>query len=147
MTSLQTDASLTPSERIDRIEKKALLSTLWIFVLLNFFARDIHEFGKAETIEQVLTGTYNGIVITEGMFLIGGLMIEIPIAMVLMSRVLPLAANRWANMVAAPLWGLTLIGMATDLDDYFHFALIVVALATIVWQAWGWSRSTLGATD
>lgn len=147
MTSLQTDAAVGLGERMDRLEKKALLSTLWVFVLLNFIFRDIHEFGKAETIERVLTGTYNGQVLTEGMFLIGGIMIEIPIAMVLMSRVLPVAANRWANMVAAPLWGLTLIGMAADLDDYFHFTLIVVALGIIVWQARGWSRSSPKATN
>jgi len=43
-------------------------------------------------------------------------------------------------MIVAPLFGLTLIGAAGDLDDYFHFGLMAMALAIIVWKAWSWER-------
>ncbi|RZV42822.1 MAG: hypothetical protein EX269_14315 [Acidimicrobiales bacterium] len=133
------------NERVAVLEKKAVIFALWIFVLLNFIFRDLHEIGKAEFLEEALTGTYNGTELTEALFLLGGIMVEIPIAMTLMTWILPLRSNRWANIIIPPLWGLTLIGMAGDLDDYFHFGLMLIALAAIVWQAWNWDRSTSSA--
>ena len=133
------------NERVALLEKKAVIFALWIFVLLNFIFRDLHEIGKAEFLEEALTGTYNGRELTEALFLLGGIMVEIPIAMTLMTWILPLRSNRWANIIIPPLWGLTLIGAAGDLDDYFHFGLMLIALAAIVWQAWSWERSTSSA--
>lgn len=140
-TTESSNLVVSPNERIDRLERRALLSALWIFVLLNFIFRDLHEIVKAEVLADALNGIYNGQEVTEAMFLLGGIMIEVPIAMVLMAWVLPLRANRWANVVAAPLLALTLIGAPGDLDDYFHIGLMLMALAAIVWKAWNWERS------
>ena len=126
------------NERVALLEKKAVIFALWIFVLLNFIFRDLHEIGKAEFLEEALTGTYDGRELTEALFLLGGIMVEIPIAMALMTWILPLRSNRWANIITPPLWGLTLVGAAGDLDDYFHFSLMLIALSAIVWQAWTW---------
>ncbi|MGH1493433.1 MAG: DUF6326 family protein [Acidimicrobiales bacterium] len=135
------DSATGSDPRIDLLEKKALISALWMFVLLNFIFRDLHEIVKAEFLADALTGTYNGREVTEVMFLIGGLIVEVPIMMMLMAWVLPLRANRLANMAIAPLFALTFIGVPGDLDDYLHVGLIVIALAVIAWQAWGWDRS------
>jgi hypothetical protein len=149
VTTTKTTPSPEPvtglNERVAVLEKKAVIFALWIFVLLNFIFRDLHEIGKAEFLEEALTGTYNGTELTEALFLLGGIMVEIPIAMMLMTWILPLRSNRWANIIIPPLWGLTLIGAAGDLDDYFHFSLMLIALAAIVWQAWSWERSTSSA--
>jgi hypothetical protein len=45
--------------------------------------RDIHEFIEPGFIEQVMTGTFNGIQITEQLLLFGGFVAEVPISMVL----------------------------------------------------------------
>ena len=135
------DSAVSPNVRIDRLERRALLSALWIFVLLNFIFRDLHEIVKAEFLADAMKGIYNGQEITEAMFLLGGIMIEVPIAMVLMAWVLPIRANRWANVVLAPIFGLTLIAVPGDLDDYFHVGLMLMALAVVVWKAWTWERS------
>lgn len=132
---------LGPNQRIDRLEGRAVLSALWMFVLLNFVFRDLHEIVKAELLADALNGLYNGREVTEAMFLLGGIIVEVPIVMMLMAWVLPLRANRWANVVVAPLFGVTLIGVPGDLDDYFHIGLMLMALAIIVWQAWSWERS------
>lgn len=95
--------------------------------LLNFIFRDLHEIVKAEFL-------------ADAMFLLGGIIVEVPIVMMLMAWVLPLRPARWANIVVAPVFGLTLIGAAGDLDDYFHFVLMAIALAAIVWKAWSWER-------
>ncbi len=60
---------------------KALLSTLWIFVLFNMIFRDLHEFGRPGFLEEIMTGVVNGVQITEGLMLIGGIMAEVPISM------------------------------------------------------------------
>ena len=99
---------------------KALLSTLWIFVLFNMIFRDLHEFGRPGFIEEIMTGIVNGVQITEELMLLGGIMAEVPISMVLLSRVLNYRINRWANIFA----GTTTIAMiinngVKDLDDIF----------------------------
>ncbi len=113
-----------------------------MFYLLNFIFRDIHEIVKAEFLADALNGTYNGQEVTEALFLLGGILIEIPILMMLMTWVLPVRANRWANVVIAPMLGLLVIfGAPGDLDDYFHAIMELIALAIIVWQARSWERS------
>ena len=141
MATQRNDPGTGSNERIDLLEKKAVLSALWMFVLLNFIFRDLHEIVKAEFLADALNGIYNGREITEAMFLLGGIIVEVPIVMMLMAWVLPLRANRWANIAVAPLFGLALIGTPGDLDDYFHIGLMLTALVIIVWQAWNWERS------
>jgi len=138
----EMDTAIGPNERIDRLEKKALLTALWLFVFLNHIFRAIHEIVKAEFLADAMNGIYNGMEVTEGMFLLGGIMIAIPIAMVPMMWVLPLRASRWANVGVASFHGLTVIlAGAGDLDDYLHASLELIAVAFIIWQAWSWERS------
>ena len=135
------DIAVDTGNRIDRMERRALLSALWIFVLLNFIFRDLHEIVKDDFLADALNGIYDGREVTEAMFLLGGIIVEVPIVMMLIAWTLPIRVNRWANVIVAPLFGLTLIGSAGDLDDYFHFGLMLVALGAIVWKAWSWERS------
>ncbi len=135
------DIAVDTDNRIDRIERRALLSALWMFVLLNFIFRDLHEIVKDDFLADALNGIYDGREVTEAMFLLGGIIVEVPIAMMLIAWTLPIRVNRWANVIVAPLFGLILIGSAGDLDDYFHFGLMLVALGAIVWKAWSWERS------
>ncbi|MEM9005638.1 MAG: DUF6326 family protein [Cyanobacteria bacterium P01_F01_bin.86] len=118
---------------------KAKLSTLWMFYLFNVIFRDIHEFIEPGFIEQVMTGTFNGIQITEPLLLFGGFVAEVPISMVLLSRVLPYGANRWTNIVAAAVTlAFEINNGTTDLDDTFHMVIEIAALLFIIWSAWRW---------
>jgi hypothetical protein len=129
------------------IDTRALLSTLWIFVLFNIAFRDIHEILRPGFLEEVMTGTVNGVRMTEGFLLLGGMMLEIPIAMVLLSRVLPYRANRWANIIAGPIAiALIVFGGPSDLDDLFFATIEVVTLLFIVWYAWKWSNPGLSTS-
>ena len=123
------------------IETKAKLSTLWIFYLLNTIFRDIHEFVKPGFIKQVMTGTLNGTQITEPLLLLGGFIVEIPISMVLFSRLLPYGANRWANIIAAAIvLSFEIMNGTTDLDDTFHLFIEIAALSFIIFSAWRWRK-------
>lgn len=121
------------------IETKAKLSTLWMFYLFNTIFRDIHEFIEPGFVEQMMTGTFNGIQITEQLLLLGGFVAEVPITMVLLSRLLPYRANRWANIIAAVIiLAFEINNGTTDLDDTFHMFIEIAALSFIIWSAWRW---------
>ena len=126
------------------LEMKTKLSTLWIFYLFNVIFRDLHEFVEPGFIEQVMTGTFNGVQITEPLLLFGGFVAEVPIAMVLFSRLLPYSANRWANIIAAAITlAFEINNGTTDLDDTFHMVMEMAALSFILGSAWWWRNPVL----
>ena len=121
-----------------KIKHETLLSTLWLFVLLNMIFRDIHQFVKKGSIEEIMTGMVNGIEITDELMLLGGFLAEIPILMVLLSRILDDRANKWANIITGLI---TLAVFATavpslDMDDAFHMTIEIVAILWIFQIAW-----------
>jgi hypothetical protein len=83
------------------------------------------------------------------------LLMEIPIAMIVVCRLLPFRANRLANIAAGSL--VTLVngfltfvppllgwGRPPALAEYLFFATIeTVCTLVIVWQAWTWSEAKL----
>lgn len=126
-------------KQILTMETKAKLSTLWIFYLFNTIFRDIHEFIEPRFIEQIMTGTFNGTQITEQLLLFGGFVAEVPISIVLLSRLLPYGANRWANIIAAVITlAFEINNGTTDLDDIFHMIIEIAALSFIIWSVWRW---------
>jgi len=63
--------------------------------------------------------------------------LEIPIAMIFLSRVLKYRANRWANIIAAAITIAFVVGMgSTDLHYIFFATIEVVCMSLIVWYAW-----------
>ena len=124
------------------IERKALLSTLWIFVLLNMLFRDIHELFRPGLLEEMISGTVNGVQMSDGLLLISGILLEIAIVMVVLSRVLKVPINRWANIIIGTIIIMLVIinNTAPDLDDIFFATIQVVALTCIIGFAWFWPK-------
>lgn len=127
------------------MDKKGLLSTLWIFVLLNVIFRDIHELFRPGLLAEMMTGTVNGVQMSEGVLLAAGIALEILLVMVILSRVLAYRVNRWANIIVGILAIGYVVGNANanlhDLDDIFFAGIEVVTAFVIVWLAWTWSES------
>lgn len=111
---------------------RILLSILWIFIILIFFARNIHELGRP--------GTIDGVVVTEILMLLGGVMIEIPILMTVLALLLPRGVNRWANIGVGFLTIAMIVAMnlQPDLDNVFFMGIQLIALIGIVGIAWRW---------
>jgi hypothetical protein len=121
-----------------KIKPQTLISTIWIFILLNIVFRDLHQFGKKGFLEEISSGIVNGVVISEELMLVAGILVEIPILMVLLSRILNNKANKWANIIAGTI---TLGVFATavpsaDMDDLFHLIIEVAAILWIFKIAW-----------
>ncbi len=132
------------NHKLDSMETRARLSTLWIFVLFNVLFRDMHQLFAQGFLEEAMTGTVGGHRMTESFLLLAGFMVQIPIAMVILSRILNDRGNRWANIAAGVLTlAITIGNTATggpDLDDIFFATIETAALATIVWISWRWTR-------
>jgi hypothetical protein len=125
-------------------DMKLKFLVLWIFVFFNMIFRDLHELGRPGLLQEMMTGVVNGVQITDGLLLIGGIMIEIPLLMLPLSLLLPFKANRLANMwIGALMIPLMIFNYnSPDLDDIFFLVFEIAALLLIIWYAWRWSNSS-----
>lgn len=122
-------------------EKKSLLSTLWLFVLLNIIFRDLHEFISPGFLEEAMTGHVDGTKITENLVFIGALLVEVPIAMVLLSRLLKCKLNRCMNIFASLITiAVTLSSIPVVPADIFFDVIEVTTLLVIIWIALKWTE-------
>ena len=93
-------------------------------------------------LEMLLTGYYNGMEVTEELMLIGGMVLEIPIAMVLFSLLLKRKYNRIANIIAVIISaGLFLVEPPSDMDDWFFKIIEFIAFIAIFWTVWQWTKA------
>ena len=126
---------------------KERLSLFWIFVLLNYLYADVIA------VFAFIGGLSETPHLSQAAILGSAVLMEIPIAMIVASRLLPFRANRIANISCAAF--LTFINgyltfirpLATGgykdpiFPMYFFFATIeTVCTLVIVWQAWNWSE-------
>jgi len=125
------------------LDRKAILSTLWIFTFGTYIYSDIAGLMDSVLLKQYLSGTVNGLRMTEGFLLGGVILMMIPISMILLSRVLRYRANRIANIVAATVMtavqATTLfVGSGPTVYYAFSSAVVIAATAFIVWYAVTW---------
>src|ERR1700730_14970957 len=69
----------------DMKDMKAKLSTLWIFATLNYLYCDVVTLMDPKSLRQFLAGNIGGIDVSQAFLLAAGILVEIPIAMVLLS--------------------------------------------------------------
>ena len=124
---------------------KERLSLFWIFALLNYLYADVLAL-------FFIVGSKDPAPHLPQWALLGSaVLMEIPIAMILASRLLPFRANRLANIIAGGV--ITLVngfltfvpplagwGRPPAFPEYLFFATIeTVCTSVIIWQAWTWS--------
>ena len=122
------------------------LSLFWIFALLNYLYADVLALWD-------IVGSQDPAPHFPPLALLGfAVLMEIPIAMILASRLLPFRANRLANIIAGAIETLAVISMQFVYPlasgawhehmfaSYIFFGTIeTVCTSIIVWQAWNWS--------
>lgn len=121
---------------------KVKLSVLWIFVMFNYIYADILTLMDSSVLAEILTGFTGGLEITQGFLLGAAILMEIPIAMVILSLVLKYKANRWANIIAGTIKTVAVflsMFVGTPALYYIFFGSIeIVFTSLIVWLAWTW---------
>ncbi len=121
------------------------ISTLWVVVLFNMGFADILSFMVPDFMSQILTGEVEGVVITPLFLLVAAIFIEVAIVMIYASRALSPRASRRANLGAAAVTILFIVGGGSLTPHYIFFALVeVITLLYIVFLAWTW-RETMAA--
>jgi hypothetical protein len=129
----------------DKIRLK--LSMLWIFLVANYLYCDVLSLMDPTFQRALLQGGPPGLPMTESFLLYAGFLMEIPMAMIVVSRLLEHRANRWLNLFAAPLMALVQIGsfwMGTGptLHYVFFSAVEIGTLLGIACTAWQWKPSS-----
>jgi len=122
-------------------DRKVILSTLWIVVMFNMLFADILSFMIPGFLEEIMTRSAASFPITQEIMLVFAILLEIPIAMIFLSRILNYRANRWANIIASVVtivfvWA----GGSTYLHYIFFAAIETVCMLLIVWYAWKWPK-------
>lgn len=132
------NATLTMND----LDKRLKLSSLWVFVFLNMIFRDLHELGRPGFLEEVMSGVVGGVQVTDGLMLIGGIMIAVPLLIIPFTQFLSFKANRLANLIMGVLMIVNIIGtnMAPDLDNIFFAVIEIFALLLILRLAWNWKE-------
>ena len=127
-------------------DTKERLSLLWLFALLNYLYADVLAL-------FFIIGSQDPAPHLPGWALLGSaVLMEIPIAMIVASRLLPFRANRLANIVAAVIETLAVVSMQfvfplvtgawheQMFPSYIFFGTIeTVCTSIIIWKAWTWS--------
>ncbi len=132
---------MNTNQKTDKLNMKVKLSTLWIVVMFNMVFADILGFMFPEFLEILKTGHADGMKITQEIMLVFAIMLEIPIAMIFLSRILKYRANRRANIIASLITILFVIGGGSAYFHYIFFAAIeIVCLLLIIWYVWNWSE-------
>jgi len=130
----------TINKTTDLSAKKMVLSTLWIFAVLNYLYGDVFTLffnpGAQQTTFAMPAGAVMGFAI----------LMETAMAMVLLSRVLKYGVNRWANIVVGILqtalaaWAITSGTPAAPVAVFFA-AMEIPCTLFIVWYAWKWTNA------
>lgn len=127
---------------MNKIDRNVMLSTLWVFVMFNMLAADILSFMYPGFLKEIMTGYAGQVQISPVFLLVAAIFLEIPILMIFLSRVLPHKANRWANIIAAAVTILFVVGGGSAYPHYIFIEIMgVVAMLAIMLIAWKWSPS------
>ncbi len=124
---------------------RVVLSTLWIFAVLNYLYADVMGHMDAEVLRALLSGTVGSMDITPGFLFAGAILMETAIVMVLLARVLSWRANRIANIVAGTIHTLA-VSSSMFVDGppalyYLFFGFVEIACTIyIVWFAVTWKK-------
>ena len=111
------------------------LSTMWIVVMFNMVFADILGFAMT-----LMSGDLTPeVVVADWGMLIFAIILQIPILMILLSRVLERRINRWANIIAAIATTLfVVLGASYDIVYYFFAAVEILFMGLIALHAWRW---------
>jgi hypothetical protein len=131
-------------ENAAKMDIKVLLSTLWIFVMFNYLYCDVVGLMDSNLLKQFMTGNAGGMQITQEFLLGASILMEIPMAMIVLSRILKYRANLWANIIAGAIMTAVQIlslFVGTPTMYYIFFSIIEISCtAFIVWYAWKWPK-------
>ena len=129
------------------MDKRILLSTLWIFLTVNYIFCDVFTLMYSEELKQILIGKVGEIEITQSFLLTFAVIMEIPMVMIFLSRILKFNINRVLNIIAGIILTIIQTGSlfaGTPSLHYIFFSIIEIATTLfIVWFALKWKDAEI----
>ncbi len=123
-----------------KMNAESILSTLWIVILFNMIYADILSLYIPGVGEELLE--FAGETPISQFMFIGAMVIQIPIWMVFLSRILKYKINRWVNIIASVFTIGFVISGGSPTSHYIFIATIeVITMLFIIWIAWKWKES------
>lgn len=80
--------------------RKNLLPLLWVFLTVNYIYCDVFILHDARYLEAFLSGEVGSMKITERFLLSFAFIMQVPMIMIVLSKVLTFKLNKYANIVA-----------------------------------------------
>ena len=122
-------------EPMSDLRRRGLISALWGFVLFNVLFRDLQEYLEPGFLADLSDGALGAAAITPWLLLMGGLVMEGPIAMTVLARLLPWGALRVVTAALGAMGAAATLGGAPrwDPDDAFFAAMQGLGYAALVW--------------
>ena len=123
--------------RMKNVDRRVLLSTLWIVVMINMLKADILSLyipGAAEELTRTAGDTPIPL-----LMLGAAIMMEISIVMIILSRVLKHQWSRWLNIAASIITIAFIVGGGSITPHYIFIAAVeILCLLLIIRTAWKW---------
>ena len=129
-----------------KVDRKVVLSGLWISTLFVFAYVDIFGFWRTDVIEGALAGQVprTGFEIDQAFLTVTTLYIVVPSLMVVVSLLAPAPINRVANTVVSLVYVASVVATVIGETWTYYFlgsAVEVVLLLAIARIAWTWPRA------
>ncbi len=125
--------------------RKKLLSLLWIYLTVNYIYCDVFTLHLAKYLEAFLSGQVGGMKITEEFLLVFSGIMQIPMIMIVLSRILTFKPNKYLNIIAGiittSIQAFTVTMGGTLHYMFFSFFEICTGLL-IIYLAFTWKQET-----
>ena len=127
-----------------KVNVRVKISALWTAMLFVFAYVDIFSLYRPDFRADVEAGQISGFTVNQSFLLATTIYIAIPSLMVFATLVLRPRVNRLANIALSIIYALTIIAGAIGEWNYYILgsAVEVAVLASIVYYAWTWPKTS-----
>ena len=128
---------IASGKKAEKIATPALLSTLWIVVMINMLKADILSLYIPGALDDL--ANFVGDTPIPQVMLGSAVIMEVAVVMIVLARVLSYRVNRWTNIIVALLMIVFIVGGGSTYPHYIFIAAVeVVCLLLIIGIAWRW---------
>jgi hypothetical protein len=120
-----------------KLSAPSLISLLWTSVVLNMVFADVLSIYTPGVLPQVMDGVVEGVTLSENLMLIAAVFIQLPVAMIVVTHLLPKRAAKGANTFSVIVTAAFVVGGGSLKPHYIFFASCeLIAMAGILFLTW-----------
>ena len=142
--TVRTPLTATTEFELFKVNVRVKISALWTAMLFVFAYVDIFSLYRPDFRADVEAGQISGFTVNQSFLLATTIYVVIPSLMVFATLVLRPRVNRLANIALSIIYALTIIAGAIGEWNYYILgsAVEVAVLASIVYYAWTWPKTS-----